>query len=216
MYRLFTLFTLLTLVVTATAWDKAAAKNPPVIRNGSKGPETSDLQFRLHTLGYLKVAPTGRFGTLTEKALQRFQKAHGLRADGIAGMRTWKKLKRTSLSKKDLTLLARIIHAEARGETYKGQVAVGAVVLNRLRSPEFPKTVKAVMMEKNQFSCIQDGQIRLTPNATAFRAAKAAVKGWDPTGNALFYYNPNISDSKWFKKLRTRATAKIGNHQFYA
>jgi N-acetylmuramoyl-L-alanine amidase len=213
MYKLFILFTLLTLAAATAAADTAAAKYPPVLKPGSQGPETSDLQYRLHTLGYLKTAPTGRFGPMTKAALQRFQGDQGMRGDGIAGLRTWKKLKRKTLSKRDLTMLARVIHAEARGEAYKGQVAVGAVVLNRLRSPQFPKTVKGVIMERNAFSAVQDGQYRLKPGTTAVLAAKAAVRGWDPTGNALFYYNPTISKSKWFKKLKK--TKRIGRHQFY-
>ncbi|TJY40834.1 spore cortex-lytic enzyme [Cohnella pontilimi] len=217
MYRILTLFTLLMLIAAATAAHEAAAKNPPVLKQGSKGAEVGNLQFRLHTLGYLKVNPTAHYGALTRKAVQQFQKANRLPSTGVTDLKTWKKLKRKSLSKKEVILLARVIHAEARGETYKGQVAVGAVVLNRLQSPSFPKTLQGVIMQRNAFTAVQDGQIKLKPSATAYQAAKAAVKGDDPTGNALYYCNPAISKSKWFKnRLATKKIAikKIGNHVF--
>jgi N-acetylmuramoyl-L-alanine amidase len=212
MYRYLTLFALLLLLTAVTANHKAEAKNPQTARIGSNGPEIADLQFRLHTLGYLKVAPTAYFGKLTHRALQRFQKSNGLRSTGVADLRTWTKLKRRSLSRKEVILLARVIYGEARGEVYKGQVAVGAVVINRLQSPQFPKTLKEVVMQRNAFTAVQDGQFQLKPNLSAFKAAKAAVKGWDPSGNALFYYNPSISKSKWFQKRTT--TKRIGNHLF--
>jgi N-acetylmuramoyl-L-alanine amidase len=212
MYRFLTLFALLMLIAAATAAHEAYAKYPPVLKQGSKGAETANLQFRLHTLGYLKVSPTANFGVLTRNAVQKFQKANGLPGSGVADLRTWKKLKRKSLSKRELIMLARVIHGEARGEGYKGQVAVGAVVLNRLQSPLFPKTLKAVIMQRNAFTAVYDGQFGLTPSATAFNAAKAAVRGWDPTDNALYYYNPAICHSKWFTTRTT--TKRIGNHVF--
>jgi N-acetylmuramoyl-L-alanine amidase len=209
MYRLLTLFALLLLVVATVPHNQADAKT---LKLGSKGTETQDLQFRLHTLGYLHAVPTNKYSATTKIAVQRFQKHYGLRSDGIAGPRTWSKLKRLSVNKKELSMLARVIYAEARGEGYKGQIAVGAVVLNRLQSPKFPNTVKGVIMERNAFSAVKDGQYWLIPNQTAFKAAKAAVKGSDPTGNALFYYNPVVSKSSWFK---TRVvTKKIGSHKF--
>jgi N-acetylmuramoyl-L-alanine amidase len=212
MRRVLTLFALLAVIVAVSANQKAAAKYPPVLSFGSQGPEIANLQYRLNTLGYLHVAPTAKFRTLTRKAVQDFQKDHGLRSSGIADLTTWRALKKRSLSKKELSLLARIIYGEARGENYKGQVAVGAVVLNRLHSPLFPKTLRAVVLERNAFTAVQDGQFQLNPNPTAFKAAKAAVKGWDPTGNALFYYNPAICKSAWFESRVT--TKRIGNHLF--
>jgi N-acetylmuramoyl-L-alanine amidase len=212
MHRALTLFAFLVLLVAVTSNQKAAAKYPPILRFGSQGPEISNLQYRLNTLGYLHVSPTGKFRKLTRKALQDFQKEHGLRSSGFADLATWRALKKRSLSKKELSLLAHIIYGEARGETYMGQVAVGAVVMNRLHSPLFPKTLRGVVLERNAFTAVQDGQFRLNPDPTAFKAAKAAVKGSDPTGNALFYYNPVICKSAWFESRVS--TKRIGHHLF--
>ena len=210
MYRFLTLFALLVLVIATASNNKIDAS--PVLKVGSEGQAIPDLQFRLQTLGYYHLPIDTSFGKATLSAVQRFQKYNGLQSDGIVGPNTWRKLKKLTVNKKELSMLARVIYAEARGENYKGQVAVGAVVMNRLISPKFPKTVKEIIMEPNAFSAVRDGQYWLIPNQRAFTAAKAAVKGMDPTGNALFYYNPDISNSSWFK-TRT-ATMKIGNHLF--
>lgn len=212
MYRILTLFALGILVAASVGNHTADAKAPPVLKLGSKSWATQELQFRLHMLGYFNAKMTKNYGKITRNAVQRFQRHHGLASDGIAGPRTWSKLKKVSVNQKELAMLARVIHAEARGEAFKGQVAVGAVVMNRLQSPKFPKTVKEVIMEPKAFSAVDDGQYNLSPSRTAWKAAKAAVKGWDPTGNALFYYNPSISKSDWFKTLKT--TKRIGNHLF--
>jgi N-acetylmuramoyl-L-alanine amidase len=210
MNRFLILFALLVLVVTTASNDKIDAS--PVLKIGSEGQDITELQFRLHTVGYYNLPFDKNFGKVTFKAVQRFQKNNGLRSDGIVGPRTWAKLKKLSVNKKELSMLARVIYAEARGEDYKGQIAVGAVVMNRLQSPKFPNSLKEVIMEPNAFSAVKDGQYWLIPNQAAFKAAKAAVKGIDPTGNALFYFNPDVSKSVWFKS-RT-ATKKIGNHLF--
>lgn len=210
MYRFLTLFALLVLVIATASNHKIDAA--PVLKFGSEGQAISDLQFRLQTLGYYYLPIDTNFGNATRSAVQRFQKNNGLQSDGTVGPKTWAKLKKLSVNKKELSMLARVIYAEARGEDYKGQVAVGAVVMNRLQSPKFPNILKEVIMEPNAFSAVKDGQYWLIPNQTAFKAAKAAVRGMDPTGNALFYYNPDVSKSGWFK-TRT-ATKKIGNHLF--
>ncbi|WP_169088806.1 spore cortex-lytic enzyme [Paenibacillus sp. PL91] len=210
MYRFLVLFASLVLVITTASNDKIDAS--PVLKIGSEGQAITELQFRLHTVGYYNLPIDKNFGKATYNAVQRFQKYNGLHSDGIVGPRTWAKLKKLSVNKKELSMLARVIYAEARGEDYKGQVAVGAVVMNRLQSPKFPNTLKGVIMEPNAFSAVKDGQYWLIPNQTAFKAAKAAVKGVDPTGNAFFYFNPDVSKSVWFK-TRT-ATKKIGNHLF--
>ena len=117
-----------------------------------------------------------------------------------------------SFSNQDMELLARLIYAEARGENFQGQVAVGAVVLNRLRDPQFPKSVHGVIYQPGAFTAIQDRQFWLQPDDTAWTAAEAAVSGMDPTGGALFYYNPSIARDRWIK---TRPVLKvIGNHTF--
>jgi len=126
------------------------------------------------------------------------------------------RLSRGDVSRDELMLMARLIHAEARGESFEGQVAVGAVILNRVKSPHFPKTIQEVILQKNnkvyQFSPVQDGSINLEPDENAFRAAEQALTGKDPTGGALFFYNPDISKDTWIMSLPV--TTKIGNHVF--
>ncbi|MFC4810260.1 cell wall hydrolase [Paenibacillus sp. GCM10023250] len=190
----------------------ASAAASPVLRPGSTGSDVADLQFRLQTLGYFKGTITTTYGMATRNAVSRFQRANGLAHDGIAGPATWAKLKKLSVNKPELAKLARVIYSEARGEIYKGQVAVGAVVMNRLRSPQFPKSVTDVIFEPYAFTAVADGQYWLLPNNTAFLAAKDAVRGWDPTNKALYYYNPSTAKSKWI--LTRKITTKIGNHVF--
>ncbi|MBM7563176.1 cell wall hydrolase [Paenibacillus sacheonensis] len=190
----------------------AMAASPTTLKSGSQGGDVADLQFRLQTLGYFKGTITTTYGLITRTAVTKFQKEHGLAADGIAGPATWSKLKKLTVNKPELSKLARIIYSEARGEVYKGQVAVGAVVMNRLQSPLFPKTLTDVIMAPLAFSAVADGQYWLLPNNSAFLAAKDAVRGWDPTKNAVYYYNPTTAKSKWI--LSRKITTKIGNHVF--
>ena len=115
----------------------------------------------------------------------------------------------------DMTeLLARLINGEARGEPYEGQVAVGAVILNRVKSPKFPNTIPSVIYQKDQFSCIKDGQfdVAIDENSTVYKAATDALNGSDPTNGALYFYNPSKTKSKWLFSLKTTAT--IGEHKF--
>ncbi|OPY58537.1 MAG: Spore cortex-lytic enzyme precursor [Pelotomaculum sp. PtaU1.Bin035] len=125
-------------------------------------------------------------------------------------------LSRGDISREELMLLARLIYAEARGESFEGQVAVGAVILNRLASPHFPKTIHEVIYQKNsrvyQFSPVGDGSINLEPNERAVQAAVQALQGKDPTGGALFFYNPEISRDQWIRTLPVMT--RIGNHVF--
>jgi N-acetylmuramoyl-L-alanine amidase len=188
------------------------AEAAPMLAYGSQNGDVWDLQFRLSTRGYLSVQSTGYYGSMTEKAVRKFQRDYGLRVDGIAGPKTWEKLKKVSVNKYELDKLARLIHGEARGEPFKGQVAVGAVVMNRLQSPKFPDTIHEVIFEPGAFTAVDDGQYFLTPSKTAYRAALEAVKGWDPTYNSLYYFNPDTATSKW---IWTRPqTLKIGKHIF--
>ena len=125
-------------------------------------------------------------------------------------------LSRGKVSREELMLLARIIHAEARGESFEGKVAVGAVVLNRIRSPHFPKTISDVIFQKNnrvyQFSPVGDGSFNLEPDETSLEAALQALSGKDPTGGALFFYNPELSSDRWIRTLPVMT--RIGNHVF--
>ena len=176
------------------------------------------VQQKLKDLGYYKLAVDGKFGSGTTAAVKNFQKAKGLAADGIVGDKTAKALGITlsktsaALSGGDLNLLARAVYSEARGEPYTGQVAVAAVVLNRVKSSKFPNTISGVVYQPYAFTAVADGQINLKPNDSAFKAAQDALNGWDPTNGCLYYYNPKTATSKWIWTLQVKL--KIGNHNF--
>jgi N-acetylmuramoyl-L-alanine amidase len=196
-----------TTFVSSTPTDAAA-----LLRRGSVSGDVWDLQYRLKALGYYNTKMDGRYGSHTAYAVYKFQKAYGIPADGVTGAQTWKALKKYSLNLKEMDILARVIYSEARGEPYKGQVAVGAVVMNRIQSKQFPNNIWGVVFQRGAFTAVDDGQFWLTPNRTAYLAALDAVRGWDPTYNSLYYFNPNTATSDWIwtrpQKLR------IGNHIF--
>ena len=198
-----------------------------VLREGAKGGEVKEVQQRLKKWGYYNGAVDGVYGAKTRQAVIAFQKKNGLKADGIVGKATYKALGMTQsynalvsgdssstggYASSEVYLLARTIYAEGRGEPYTGQVAIGAVVLNRVRSKDFPNTVSGVIYQKHAFTAVSDGQINLTPNETAMRAAKDAINGWDPTGGALYYYNPAVATSSWIFDRQT--VTVIGRHVF--
>ncbi|WP_341277822.1 cell wall hydrolase [Paenibacillus sp. FSL H8-0537] len=189
------------------------AAAPATLSYGSKGVDVPDVQYRLKVLGYfMNDEVTDFYGKMTEDAVRRFQKDYGLQSDGIAGKQTWKTLKKVSVSEHELNLLARIIFAESRGEPFKGQVAVGAVVMNRLASSQFPDTLKGIIEQPGAFTAVDDGQYQLKPDSTAYKAAVEAVAGNDPTHGALYYFNPKTATSSW---IWTREQiVQIGNHIF--
>ena len=119
-------------------------------------------------------------------------------------------------SASDIQLMARAINGEARGEPYEGQVAVGAVILNRVKSGKYPPSVKAVITQENAFSCVSNGTISVTPNEACYNAVYDALKGNDPTGNALFFYNPSISTCSWMENIIKKNATSIGNHVFFS
>jgi len=202
------LFAVLAVVLLLPAKTFAA----PVLTMGSANGDVWDLQYRLQVLGYYHDRLDGYYGFDTAQAVKRFQKQYGLHVDGVAGPRTWKALKRFSVSRHEMDMMARLVYSEARGEPYVGQVAVAAVVMNRLQSDKFPKTIRDIIFERYAFTAIQDGQFWLTPNRTAYRAAWEAVRGWDPTGEALYYFNPETATSRW---IWSRPQIKqIGRHIF--
>ena len=181
------------------------------------------VQTRLSDLGYYNYKIDGLWGWRTPNAVKNFQRDYGLTQDGIVGSWTERSLKITlnsssssssssSVSSSNLDLLARCVYAEARGEPYTGQVAIAAVVLNRVESPSFPNTISGVIYQKGAFTCVSDGQINLTPNQTAYNAARDALNGWDPTNGCLYYYNPATATSKWIWSLKVQIT--IGRHSF--
>ncbi|CAM4435082.1 N-acetylmuramoyl-L-alanine amidase [Paenibacillus endophyticus] len=200
------------MMVFSAPLEAAYAAQSATLKIGSSGPDVPDLQYRLKTIGYFNTDVTTYFGTTTLQSLKRFQKEYGLAADGVAGKRTWETLKKVSVNKTELDLLARIIYAEARGESYKGQVAVGAVVMNRLGSSSFPNSIKEVIEQPQAFTAVDDGQYKLTPNKLAYQAAQEAVKGYDPTNGALYYFNPETATSDWI--WSRKQTTKIGRHIF--
>jgi len=182
------------------------------LRQGSTNGDVWDVQYRLKVMGYYEQPLDGAYGPNTAAAVRRFQNNYGLTADGIVGERTWAVLKKYTLSQTEMDMMARVIYSEARGESYTGQVAVGAVVMNRIQSSLFPNTIKDVIFQPGAFTAVDDGQYWLTPNRTAYLAAFDAVRGWDPTGNALYYFNPDTATSAWI--WSRPQTVQIGKHIF--
>lgn len=184
----------------------------PSLKVGSQNGDVWDLQYRLQVLGYYPDRLDGIYGSKTAQAVRSFQRDYGLKVDGITGPQTWQVLKKVSVNRNEMQMLAQVVYSEARGEPYEGQVAVAAVVMNRLQSNLFPNTVRDVIFQPFAFTAINDGQYWLAPNQTAYKAAWDAVRGWDPTGNALYYFNPDTATSAW---IWTRPQIKkIGKHIF--
>ncbi len=198
-----------------------------VLRQGATGGEVKELQRRLKNWGYYSGAVDGIYGKGTVEAVKKFQKKNGLTADGVAGIATYRALgmndsvkalqnqggsSSSNYTNSDLYMLAKCIYAEARGESYTGQVAVGAVILNRVASSSFPNTISGVIYQKGAFTAVSDGQIKLEPDKTALNAASDAMNGWDPTYGCIYYYNPAVATSSWIFGRKTVTT--IGKHVF--
>lgn len=188
---------------------------------GSRGEEVIQIQTKLKRWGYYNGNIDGIFGSQTLEAVKYFQRKNGLTVDGIAGPATLKAMgifnssnssSSSSSNSSDLNLLSRIIYGEARGEPYTGQVAVGAVVLNRVKSSSFPNTISGVIYQSGAFDAVRDGQINLTPDSTAKKAAQDALNGWDPSYGAIYYFNPSTATNKWI--WSRPMTVTIGNHRF--
>lgn len=186
---------------------------------GSKGEEVRQIQKKLKELGFYNGAIDGVYGSATKKAVTDFQKNCGITADGIAGPKTLKFLGLSTsssssgkYSQSDIELLAKLIAAEARSESYVGQVAVGAVVLNRVAHASFPDTIAGVIYQKGAFSCINDSNWAISATATSRKAARDCINGWDPSGGAVFYFNPKKTNDA-FMRSRPVITV-IGNHTF--
>jgi len=200
------------------------AQAAAVLDVGSRGSDVTKIQKRLIQYGYLNGEADGRYGEDTQAAVRLFQRRNGLTVDGRVGPDTAAALGVTlssssaaassgSSASSNQYLLARLIYAEARGESYKGKVAVGAVALNRVRSSQFPNTLSGVIYQKNAFECVTNGSINNTPNSECLRAAKEALNGWDPTGGCLYFYNASTVPSKSWIHTRTVKTV-IGRHSF--
>lgn len=181
--------------------------------------QVKTIQTKLKRWGYYTGVVDGIYGPKTKSAVISFQKKNGLVADGIVGAKTAAALgislsssSTNSQNSGDLYNLAKCIYAEARGEPYSGQVAVGAVILNRVKSSKFPNTIYGVIYQPYAFTCVSDGQIKLEPNQTAYNAARDAMNGWDPSYGALYYYNPATATSSWI--WSRKILVKIGKHNF--
>ena len=185
-------------------------------RSGDRGEKVREIQTRLKRWGYYTGNIDGIYGKKTVAAVKYFQRQNGLTVDGICGEQTLAALGISGGSQagdNDLYLLSRMIAAEARGEPYVGQVAVGAVILNRVRHPSFPNSIAGVIYQPRAFSAIDDGQWQKTPiTDSARRAARDALSGWDPTGGAIYYYNPAKTTNKWIYSRPVVTT--IGAHVF--
>lgn len=185
-------------------------------RLGSTGSEVTKIQTKLKNWGYYNGAVDGKYGAQTQKAVKEFQRKNGLTADGIAGSATLSAMgissSSSTASNNDVYLLARAINGEARGEPYAGQVAVGAVILNRVKHPSFPNTVAGVIYQPGAFTAVDDGQIDAAMTSSCERAARDALNGWDPTGGAIYYYNPVTATNKWIRSRPIILT--IGKHVF--
>ena len=188
-------------------------------RQGSTGEQVRIIQTKLKNWGYYDGAVDGIFGSGTAEAVRYFQRKNGLTADGVVGPATLKALGMStggggSGQESTVELLARVISAEARGEPYSGQVAVGAVILNRVEHPSFPNTVAGVVYQPGAFTCMVDGQIDQPVADSAYRAARDALNGADPSGGAIYYFNPSTATSAW---IWSRPLIKvIGSHRFCA
>ncbi len=191
-------------------------------RQGSSGEQVRTIQDKLKRWGYYDGEVDGVFGSQTRAAVVKFQRKNGLAADGVVGANTLRALgmsvsgsssgSGTTSGEHDVALLARVISAEARGEPYEGQVAVGAVILNRIQHPSFPSTLAGVVYQPGAFTCMVDGQIDQPVAESARRAAQEALNGSDPSGGAIYYFNPSTATSAW---IWSRPLIKvIGKHRF--
>lgn len=204
-------------IVIATCIPAPVQSIEVLSKIGSQGNEVKAIQKSLKDRGIYKGSVDGIYGKGTADAVKKFQKQQGLTSDGVAGPATLKKLgismgQVPTSNESNVYLLARIISAEARGEPYEGQVAVGAVVLNRVEHPSFPDTLSGVIYQNGAFTAIVDGQFNEPIYDSAYKAAKDALNGQDPSGGAIYYFNPDKTSNKW---MRTRPVIKrIGKHLF--
>ena len=211
-------------LISACVIYKKSEKNETIealSKYGSRGSEVTQIQTKLKRWGYYSGSIDGIYGTQTVNAVKYFQRKNGLTADGIAGPATLKAMGITTSSSSssssssynsNLNLLAKVIYGEARGEPYAGQVAVGAVCMNRVKSSSFPNTLSGVVYQSGAFDAVKHGQVNLTPDSTAKKAAQDALNGWDPSYGAIYYFNPSTAINKWI--WSRPMTVTIGRHRF--
>lgn len=206
-----------TLDVILMSWNSEVEA---LSKYGSRGTEVRTIQEKLKRWGYYSGSVDGIYGSQTVSAVKKFQKKNGLTVDGIAGTQTLKAMgiksssssSSSSNNSSNVNLLARVVYGEARGEPYTGQVAVAAVVLNRVKSSKFPNSISGVVYQNGAFDAVADGQINMTPDATAKKAAQDALNGWDPSYGAIYYFNPSTATNKWI--WSRPMTVTIGKHRF--
>jgi N-acetylmuramoyl-L-alanine amidase len=189
---------------------------------GSSGDIVKQIQQRLIRWGYMNGTADGVYGVKTWNGVRSFQSKNGLKVDGVVGTATLQKLgintvyaqasKSTNSYENNVRLLAAAIHGESRGEPYEGQVAVGAVIINRTRHPSFPNSIAGVIYQPGAFDAVKDGQINMTPDNSALNAARDALNGWDPSDGCIYYWNPATATSKWIWSIPVYKT--IGKHVF--
>ncbi len=208
---------ILAVAIQAALGDRSLARR-------AAGEDVKELQVRLRQLGYVVGPIDGKYGRKTEAGVRAFQKGHGIRVDGVAGASTISLLKKLTgpntnsggkaigRSSNDLNLLAHAVNGEARGEPYDGQVAVAAVLLNRLKDPRFPKTIAGIIYQPGAFSSVNDGQINLPPSNSAIRSARDAMNGWDPSHGAIYFFAPAKTKNRFI--WSRPQIIKIGNHIF--
>lgn len=192
-----------------------------ISRYGSSGEEVKEIQKKLKQWGYYDGDIDGIYGSKTFSAVKKFQSKNGLTADGIAGEKTLAALginnsnssnSGNNVNNTDLNLLSKLVHGEARGEPYKGMVAVAATVLNRVADSRFPNTIAGVIYQSGAYTCVADGQINLEASSQAKKAAQDAINGWDPTSGCIYYFNPDTATSGWIWSRPQVMT--IGKHIF--
>lgn len=221
LFRIMAVCLTLCLVLSTVSYG---ALGDRTLSKGSRGSEVKDLQKRLVQIGYQVGKVDGIYGDKTVASVTLFQKNRGLKADGIAGKQTIDALKKmtgesTNSSGKnvgyknsDIQLLAQCIHSEGRGEPYVGQVAIGACVMNRIKHPSFPNTIAGIIYQPGAFSAVADGQINMQPDEASVKAAREAMNGSDPSGGAIYYFNPAKTKNKFI--WSRPQIKKIGNHIF--
>lgn len=211
-----TVLLIIFLIISTPVYNYALSKY------GSTGAEVRKIQEKLKSWGYYTGGVDGIYGSKTFEAVKRFQRKNNLAVDGIAGPKTLAALgissgnskpsTNTSSNNTDLNLLSKLVHAEARGEPYKGMVAVAATVLNRVANSKFPNTIAGVIYQSGAYTCVSDGQINLAANEQSKKAAQDAINGWDPTSGCIYYFNPNTATSGWIWSRPQVMT--IGSHIF--
>lgn len=223
--KLFFIIGIMVSLMLAAAAPVTGAPGERPMSFGDVGTDVRQLQQDLSDLEYSLAPADGVYGFRTRAAVREFQQKRRLKVTGVADGRTTaeikqlltdrkkeKELQKRGYFRRDVELLARAVHGEARGEPMEGQVAVAAVIVNRVESPKFPKTVKGVIFESGAFDAVEDGQIWLEPDKQAYKAAEMAILGHDPTGNAIYYYNPDKTTNKWI--WSRPVIKKIGRHVF--